>query len=57
MTALIISKKELDNIIKAAKSHEESCLLLKDVSKTIKNYVKEQNSGLFYILPGTLGVA
>ena len=36
MTALIISKEEMDDVIKIIKSLEKSSLLTKSVSKTIK---------------------
>ena len=41
-TALIISNEEINDIMKIVKSLEESGLLIKDVSKTIKNEAKEQ---------------
>ena len=37
MTALIILKKEINNIMKIVKSLEESGLLIKGVRKTIKS--------------------
>ena len=42
MTKLIISNEELDDIIKIIKSLEESGLLIKGASKTIKNEAKEK---------------
>ena len=51
MATLIISNKEMDDIIKIIKSLEESGLLIKGVSKTIKSEAKEQKSGFL----GTLG--
>ena len=42
MTTLIISKKEMDDIMKTVKSFKEFVLLMKGVSKTIKNEAKEQ---------------
>ena len=36
-TALIISNEEMNDIMKIVKSLEESGLLMKDVSETIKN--------------------
>ena len=50
MTALIISNEELNDIMKTIKSLEESCLLIKDVSETIKNKAKEQRGGFLGIL-------
>ena len=40
-TALIIWNEEMNNIMKIVKSLEESGLLIKCVSKTIKNEAKE----------------
>ena len=51
-TTLIISNEEMNDIMKIVKSLEESGLLIKDVSNTIKNEAKEQNVGM---LLGTLG--
>ena len=42
MTTLIISNEEMNNIMKIVKSLEESVLLIKSISKTIKNEAKEQ---------------
>ena len=39
---LIISNEEIDHVMKIFKSFEESGLLIKDVSETIKNEGKEQ---------------
>ena len=41
MTTLIISNDEMNDVMKIVKSLEESGLLIKDVSKTIKNEAKE----------------
>ena len=38
----IILNEEMNDIIKIVKSLEESGLLIKEVSKTIKNEIKEQ---------------
>ena len=42
MTTLIISNEEINDIMKIVKSLEESGLLIKGVSKTIKSEAKEQ---------------
>ena len=42
MTTLIISNEEINDIMKIVKSLEESGLLIKGVSKTIKSDAKEQ---------------
>ena len=54
-TTLIISNEEVNDIMKIIKSLEESGLLIKDVSETIKNEVKEQKGGVLSTLLGTLG--
>ena len=53
-TTLIISNEEMNDIIKTVKSLEESGLLIKGVSKTIKNEAKEQKGRFLRILLGTL---
>ena len=53
-TTLIISNDEINDIIKMIKSLEDSGLLLKGVTDTVKNEVKEQKGG-FVMLLGTLG--
>ena len=45
----------MEDIIKVVKFLKDSGLLLKRVSETIKNEVKEQKRGFFIILLGTLG--
>ena len=54
-TKLIKSNDEMEDIIKIVKSLEDSGLLLKGVSETIQNDVKEQNEGFLSMLLGTLG--
>ena len=54
MTKLIISNEEMDDIMNMVKSLEDAGLLLKDVSKTIKNKAKEQKDGFLSILLGTV---
>ena len=55
MTALIILNGEMEDIIKIFKSLKESRLLIKCVSQSIKNEVKEQKGGFFGMFLGTLG--
>ena len=55
-TTLIISNEETNNIMKIVKSLEESGLLTKGVSETIKNQAREQKGGVLGMLLGTLGV-
>ena len=45
----------MGDIIKIVKSLEDSGLLLKGVTETVQNEVKEQNRGFFSMLLGTLG--
>ena len=54
-TTLIISNEEMNDILKIVKSLEESGLLIKGISKTIKNEAKEQKGGFLGILLGTSG--
>ena len=53
---LIISNKEM-NSMKIVQSLQESGLLIKGVSKTIKNEAKEQKGGFLSVLLGTLGAS
>ena len=55
MITLIISNEEMNNIMKIVKSHEESGLLIKGFTKTIKNETKEQKGRFLSMLLGTLG--
>ena len=54
-TTLIIPNEEINDIMKIVKSLEESGLLIKSVSKTIKNEAKEQKGEFRSMLLGTLG--
>ena len=56
-TTLIISNDEIHDIIKIRKSLEDSGLLLKGVTETVQNEVKEQKGGFFSALLGTLGAS
>ena len=56
-TTLILSNKEMNDIMKTVKSLEESGLLIKDASETIKNKVKEEIEVFVGILLGTLGAS
>ena len=55
MATLIISNEELNDIQKIVKSIQESGLLIKGASETIKNEAKEQKRGFLGMLLGTLG--
>ena len=54
---LIIEQEDMKYIIKIIKAVENSGILLKGVSKTIKNETKEQKDGFLSMLPGTLGAS
>ena len=54
MTTLIISNDEIEGIIKIVKSLEDSGLLLKAVTETVQNEVKQQKGGFLSMLLGTL---
>ena len=47
MTVLIISNEEMNHIMKIVKSLEETGLLKKGVSETIKNEAKEKQRRVF----------
>ena len=52
---LIIEQEDMNDIMKIIKALEKSGILLKGVSKTIKNETKEQRGGFLSMLFGTLG--
>ena len=54
---LIISYEEMNDIMKIIQALENSNLLLKEVTKTIKNETKEQKGGFLSMLLGTLGAS
>ena len=56
-TTLIISNEEMNHIIKIIQALEDSDILLKGVTKTIKNETKEQKRGFLSMLLGTLGAS
>ena len=56
-TTLIISKNEMKDINKIVKSLEDSSLLLKRVTQTVWNVVKEQKGGFLSMLLVTLGAS
>ena len=47
----------MDDLIKIVKSLEDSGLLLKGVTESVQNKVKEQKGGFLSILLGALGVS
>ena len=54
---LIIEQEDMNDIIKNIKALENSGILLKGVSKAIKNETKEQKGGFLSMLVGTLGAS
>ena len=54
---LIISNKDIDDLMKIVKSLEDSGLLLKGVTESVQNEVKEQKGGFLSMLLGTLGAS
>ena len=53
-TTLIISNEEMNNIMKIVRALENSNILLKEFTKTIKGQTKEQKGGFLSMLLGTL---
>ena len=53
-TTLVISNEEMNDIMKIAQALEDSGILLKGVTKTIKNETKEHKYGFLSMLLGTL---
>ena len=56
-TTLIISNNEIDDIINIVKSLEDADLLLKGITETVQNEMKEQKGGFLSMLLGTLGAS
>ena len=54
---LIIEQEDMNDIMKIIKALENSDILLKGESKTIKNETKEQKGGFLSMLLGTLGAS
>ena len=54
---LIIEQEDMKDIMTIIKALENSGILLKGVSKTIKNETKEQKGGFLSMLLGTLGAS
>ena len=57
MTTLMISNEKMNDIMKIVKSFEESLLLIKGVSETIKNEAKKQKGGFLSMLLSKLGAS
>ena len=56
-TTLVISNEEMNGIMKIFQTLEDSNILLKGVTKTIKNETREQKGGYLSMLLGTLGAS
>ena len=56
-TTLIISIEEMNDIIKIVQAPEDSNILLKGVTETVKNETKEQKGGFLSMLLDTLGAS
>ena len=56
-TNLIISNEEMNDIMKIVQAVEDPNILLKGVTKAIKNKTKEQKGGFLSMLLGTLGAS
>ena len=56
-TTLVISNEEMDDIMEIAQALEDSNILLKGITKTIKNETKEQKREFLSMLLGTLGAS
>ena len=54
-TTVIISNEEMHDIMKIVQTLEDFDILLKGVTKTIKNETKEQKGGFLSMFLGTLG--
>ena len=55
-TTLIISNEGMNDIMKIVQALEDSNILLKGVTKTIKNETKEEKGGFLSMLLGTLSM-
>ena len=56
-TTLIISNEEMNDIIKIVQALEDSNVLLKGVTETVKNETKVEKGGFLSMLLGTLGAS
>ena len=53
----MISNKEMNDIMKIVKAPEDSNILLKELTKKIKNEIKKEKRGFLNMLLGTLGAS
>ena len=56
-TTLTISNDDMKDLIKIVTALEEHDILLKGISKTTKNEIKQQKGGFLSMLLGTLGAS
>ena len=56
-TILIISNNDIEDLIKIVKSLEDSGLLLKGVTESVQNEIKEQKGRFLSMLLGTFGTS
>ena len=56
-TTLLITNEKMNDIMKIVEALEDSNIMLKGVSKTIKDETKEQKAGFVSMLVGTLGAS
>ena len=56
-TTLIVSNNEMEDIIKIVKSLEDSGLLLKGVTETVQNEIKDKKGGFLSMLLCALGAS
>ena len=56
-TTLTISNEDMDDIMRIIQALEDSVILFKGVTKTIKNEIKEQKLGFLSMLLGTIGAS
>ena len=54
---LIISNKDMDDLIQIVKSLEDSGLLLKEITESVQNEIKEQKGRFLSMLLGTSGAS
>ena len=54
-TTLMISKKEMNDVMRIIQALEDSSILLKGITKTIKNETRELKEGFLSMLLGSLG--
>ena len=56
-TILIISNKKMNDIMRIVQTLADSNILLKGITRTIKNEIKHQKGGFLSMLLGTFGAS